>query len=361
MAVNKKLPECTELTTAPAADDLVYLVDVSDATDDPTGTSKRQQWLNTIKHLFGSRFAADAGASDTYVATLVPAPTAYEAGMDYRFKANTANTGACTVNFNSLGAKTIKKVAGGITTDLADNDIRAGQWVDLVYDGTNMQMQSLLGNAPAGGAGGFAASGANADITSMSALTGAIQAPTQVNDSNGNEVVKFGATASAVNEVTITNKATGNGPTVEATGGDTNIDLALVSKGGGVVKANGVNVLLESLEVYASDLTTALTTGAAKGVFWMPYAMTVTEVFAALATPQTSGSIFTVDINEAGTTIISTKITIDNGEDTSLTAATPPVISDPALAKGAKITIDIDQVGDGTAKGLVVVVTGVRG
>jgi hypothetical protein len=32
----------------------------------------------------------------------------------------------------------------------ADNDIRAGQWVDLVYDGTNMQMQSTLGNAPAG-------------------------------------------------------------------------------------------------------------------------------------------------------------------------------------------------------------------
>ena len=96
-------------------------------------------------------YAADAGSSDTYAATLSPAPSAYVTGAHYRFKANTDNTGAATINFNSLGAITIVKAAGGITTALADNDIRAGQWVDLVYDGTNMQMQSLLGNASSGG------------------------------------------------------------------------------------------------------------------------------------------------------------------------------------------------------------------
>lgn len=141
----------TELTTAPAADDMIVLVDKSDTSQAASGTTKRQVWLNTIKFLLASVFAEDAGANDTYTATLVPAPTAYITGHPYRFKANTANTGACTINFNSLGAKAIKKAAGGITTDLADNDIRAGQWVDLVYDGTNMQMQSTLGNAPGGG------------------------------------------------------------------------------------------------------------------------------------------------------------------------------------------------------------------
>jgi hypothetical protein len=100
--------------------------------------------------LQAAEFAADAGANDTYTATYSPAITAYVTGARYRFKANTANTGAATININSVGAKTIKKAAGGITTDLADNDIRAGQWVELVYDGTNMQMVSLLGNAPAG-------------------------------------------------------------------------------------------------------------------------------------------------------------------------------------------------------------------
>jgi len=88
--------------------------------------------------------------------------------------------------------------------------------------------------------------------------------------------------------------------------------------------------------------------------------MTVTSVRASLSTAQTSGSIFTVDINEAGNTILSTKLTIDNTEKTSVTAATPPVISDTALADDAEITIDVDQVGDGTAKGLKITIKGTR-
>lgn len=91
--------------------------------------------------------AVDAGANDTYVITLAPALAAYATGATYIFKANTANTGAATLNINGLGAKTIVKATGGITTALADNDIRVGQWVVVVYDGTNMQMQSTLGNA----------------------------------------------------------------------------------------------------------------------------------------------------------------------------------------------------------------------
>lgn len=149
-----KISALPELT-APAATDELEVVDKSDTSQAASGTNKRMTWLTTITKIFASRFAVDAGSTDTYVVTLDPVPAAYVNGEHYRFKANTANTGACTVNFNGLGAKTIKKAAGGITTDLIDNDIRAGQWVDLVYDGTNMQMQSMLGNAPAGGAGGI--------------------------------------------------------------------------------------------------------------------------------------------------------------------------------------------------------------
>ncbi len=102
-------------------------------------------------------FCADAGSTDAYACNLSPAITAYVTGTHYRFKANTVNTGAATIAFNSLSSpKTIVKVAGGITTALADNDIRAGQWVDVVYDGTNMQMQSTLGNAAGGGSPGGA-------------------------------------------------------------------------------------------------------------------------------------------------------------------------------------------------------------
>lgn len=55
-------------------------------------------------------------------------------------------------------------------------------------------------------------------------------------DSNGNEVIKVGTTASAVNEITITNAATGNGPTIAPTGGNTNIDLNFATKGTGAHK-----------------------------------------------------------------------------------------------------------------------------
>jgi hypothetical protein len=115
---------------------------------------------------------------------------------------------------------------------------------------------------------------------------------------------------------------------------------------------------LQSFIVACSDEVTAITAGNAKVKFRMPYAFTVTEVRASLSTAQTSGNIFTVDINEEGASIISTKLTIDNTELTSVTAATPPVISDSALADDAEISIDVDQVGDGTAKGLKVAIIG---
>ena len=108
-----------------------------------------------------------------------------------------------------------------------------------------------------------------------------------------------------------------------------------------------------------SDLTTALTPGANKAVFRMPYAMTLTEVRASLATADTGSPVsgITIDINENGSTILSTKLTIDGGEKTSTTAATPAVISDSALADDAEITVDIDAVG-GNATGLVVTLIG---
>lgn len=58
-------------------------------------------------------------------------------------------------------------------------------------------------------------------------------------DSNGNEILEHVATTSAVNHVRITNAATGNGATISAAGGDTNIDLNITAKGTGGVKISG--------------------------------------------------------------------------------------------------------------------------
>jgi hypothetical protein len=112
------------------------------------------------------------------------------------------------------------------------------------------------------------------------------------------------------------------------------------------------------IQLAASDETTALTAGNGKISFRMPHGMNLTEVRASLGTAQTSGSIFTVDINQNGTSVLSTKITIDNTEKTSKTAATAAVISNASLTDDAEITVDIDQIGDGTAKGLKLTLIG---
>jgi hypothetical protein len=88
--------------------------------------------------------------------------------------------------------------------------------------------------------------------------------------------------------------------------------------------------------------------------------MNVTSVRASLTTAQISGNIFTVDINKNGASILSTKITIDNGEKTSTTAAISPVISDTNIADDAEITIDVDQIGSANATGLKVIIRGTQ-
>ncbi len=60
---------------------------------------------------------------------------------------------------------------------------------------------------------------------------------TSILDTNSNEVAKITATSSAVNEITFVNAATGNNPSIDASGGDTNIGIALKTKGSGVIQA----------------------------------------------------------------------------------------------------------------------------
>jgi hypothetical protein len=124
--------------------------------------------------------------------------------------------------------------------------------------------------------------------------------------------------------------------------------------------SNTISALPVEIGMACSDETTDLTTGTAKATFRMPHAMTLTAVRASVTTAPV-GSVLTVDINEGGSTILSTKITIDASDKTSTTAATPPVISDSALADDAEITVDIDTVGSSTAgAGLKIWLIGTR-
>jgi hypothetical protein len=144
-----------------------------------------------------------------------------------------------------------------------------------------------------------------------------------------------------------------------------------VSEGSDVVRcvaytrASGAALLAggnptESLIIAVSDETTAITTGTAKVTFRMPYAFTLSAVRASVGTAPT-GSTIIIDINEGGSTILSTKLSIDASEKTSTTAASAAVISDTSLADDAEMTIDFDQVGSTIAgAGVKVTLIGTR-
>jgi len=80
---------------------------------------------------------AVVSGTDTYTATLDPVPTEYVTGQTFTLNFTNANTGASTININSLGAKPLKK-QGGLA--LESGDIVASTIYTAVYDGTNFQL-----------------------------------------------------------------------------------------------------------------------------------------------------------------------------------------------------------------------------
>jgi hypothetical protein len=88
-------------------------------------------------------YAAGALGGGVYAVTLSPAATSYITGMEVRFKASAANTAAVDINVNGLGAKNLFKLGG---EELDAGDIRSGQDVVCMYDGTNFQVVSAPGN-----------------------------------------------------------------------------------------------------------------------------------------------------------------------------------------------------------------------
>jgi hypothetical protein len=178
------------------------------------------------------------------------------------------------------------------------------------------------------------------------ALTGNPTAPTQAPGTNNTTIANTAFVTAAI--AALINGAPGALDTLEEIANALNDDANLYTTLTNLINTKSPKVI----GVAVSDETTALTAGNGKLTFRMPYAITLTAVRASLVTAQGAGTILTIDINEGGVTILSTKLTIDNGEKTSTTAATAAVISDAVLADDAEITIDIDQIGDGTAKGL---------
>lgn len=205
---------------------------------------------------------------------------------------------------------------------------------------------------------GTPASGTMTNVSGTSGITG-LGTQSQDLEMGGNNIQNVGPIFQA-EQAAADADAAGEGqwwtktatPNVPMFTDDAGTDFEVASK-------TGTNAPKQSFIIAASDETTALTTGTAKATFRMPFAFTVTEVRASVTTAPTTSGTLTVDINEGGTSILSTKLTIDVTEKTSESAATPPVISDSSLADDAEMTIDIDAISGGaTEAGLKVYIIG---
>lgn len=118
-------------------------------------------------------------------------------------------------------------------------------------------------------------------------------------------------------------------------------------------------------------LGTNIAVGTGKDSFVLPYDLMLDEViarglYASLMVAQAAGTVVTVDVNVDGVSILNTRLTFDNAERTTLTAATPAVYTPAFIAAnriipaGAEVTIDVDQIGTALAKGLAVYLRGAR-
>lgn len=128
-------------------------------------------------------FATTTGSSNAYAVTVDAQIVAYSGGLTVVCLASFSNTGAATINVNSIGAASIKKHGN---VDLQTGDIRSGSLMILTHDGTNFQLMAAVDNlytakgdilaATANGAKSRLAVGSNgqvlvADSTATTGLT----------------------------------------------------------------------------------------------------------------------------------------------------------------------------------------------
>ena len=164
---------------------------------------------------------------------------------------------------NALSGATIPSPT--ITTGIYDS---AGNELFLLTATASAVNEFTVANAATGASPVLSVTGGDTNVGLI--LRGKGTGNAEIQDGNSNEQLKFSTTASAVNEWTITNAATGSGAILAATGGDTNISPIVRGKGTGnlIVQDGNSNEQLKFVTTASAvnelTITNAVTTGRPK-------------------------------------------------------------------------------------------------
>jgi hypothetical protein len=159
-------------------------------------------------------------------------------GIEKTYILKNGTTGAFTLALNQVGGASVIFGAADKTTKI------------VYLDGTNANDLGIVNLTNP------------VTLTNKTLTTPTLTSPVinEIDDSNGNEEIIFTATASAVNELTVANAATGNNPNITASGSDTNVGINFTPKGTGAVTFNGTGKIQAVKEKVT--VTAVATTGA---------------------------------------------------------------------------------------------------
>lgn len=270
-----------------------------------TATDRFLLDLNGNKWLTGSTTASAVNFIDIQNAATGNRPTISGTGTD-------ANVG---LRFKTKGTSSFEFFPGTNST-IAFEIRNAAESTTIFSVDTTNQRVGILQTAPS-----FAL-----DVTGTGRFTTAVQTLT-LNDTNGNAWLTGTATGSAVNNINITNKATGQGPVIQSEGSDTNIGMTFLTKGTGVftykVGSNGINAFQVQTSTGTKVLTVDTTNqrvGISAGAASTPFsALSVEDAVSGAGT-------FVCDINNTtGGTTNNSVLELQGGNNTGV--ATSEMIS----------------------------------
>lgn len=147
--------------------------------------------------------------------------------------------------------KAIGSTTGTIYGTISSSSFSTNTTVNVTWDSGSLSNETLtiyLGAIQSATTNSSLPSGLVNSNTTLSSLK--FSDLGYIADANGNELMILDTVASAVNELTIANGATGNNPTVSASGGDTNVGVNFQAKGTGAYRFLGTSDTAASIRLY---------------------------------------------------------------------------------------------------------------